>query len=190
MVVAQIKTERGRRQKKRTRKRRERQGNKKKTRRIFTTSPDRTARAREENERGWIKPEINCVIFSFHAYGYRRYTRRGVLLQSPPPPIVDPLIPFLHARKRRQSFLEGSSGLFYGAFSTRLGLGWYMKESAREIYSLYLSPYLSDCSSRTFLSYWPPLVLRLRIPDSFDFGISLLRAGLVRSGIKIFHRRC
>lgn len=112
MVVAQIKTERGRRQKKDQKTRIERQGNKKKTRRIFTAGLYGASKRREWKR--WIKPEINCVIFSFHAYGYRRYTQRSVLLQSPPPPVVDPLIPFLHARSGRQSFLEGSSGLFYG----------------------------------------------------------------------------
>lgn len=79
----------GRRKKEKNEREREkgRQRNKKKTRRIFAAlpRPDRTARTKEGNERRWIKPEINCVIFSFHAYGYRHYTQRNV--QSLPPPL-------------------------------------------------------------------------------------------------------
>lgn len=65
---------------------------------------------------------------------------------------VDPLIPFRARRERGAVIFRGLFRAFlWRVLSTGLGLGWYMKESAREIFS---SPSLS-------YSFSPPLSLSL-----------------------------
>lgn len=150
MVVAQIKTERRRRQKKRVKKGGGREtGRQKENAENFhclaTAGPYGASERREWKRMNKAWNKLRYLFVPRVRLPSLYPARRSVLLQSPPPPIVDPLIPFLHARGGRQSFLEGSSGLFYGVFSTGLGLGCYMKEYAWEIYLLYLS--LSLCVS-------------------------------------------